>query len=592
MARQTYQQPITQAVNDLVIGVPGFRFRKIDNATAFGNTQADLVASPLTTTYSIGSLQSGSFSADASFNAHSSGYPKLEDARILEQTTVSATVVTEEIGSAQVQTLIQSAINRATGASPDRYACEMLFEKVYGGGVSFYQNNAQIRPELSISTQNDWIGLEMNFESLLNSSYTNQELAYRANYSGTARDYDNQALTIDPNSLCIGFAQVRMGAITPRPTTGGNGPIYDPRFYPAAGSTSLYSELVSNAGAAIYTGTDDGAFVIEITTVPYRVDGSLTGATFDTSTGTGDNTISVATDGGGAQAIVFTDSAVNTIAQCVIDLNAALTGSTAYADDDNHIYIMSDTGPTGTIEITESNTALGFIVAAPAATDLFTWTAPDGVVTAAVAITGAAQALGGAVTATFGKLVNFFYGDKWAIGVETGGLKDGDPAATSIHSPVSFLLESHTVGAVQAVTLGMTASLNPHYSGYPLKKDAEIAESVEIVLDISLEEFTFAAGALVYGAATTLADAIFDSSIAGNRYHAPFEMIIETLDGNVVSFWLPNCEIVGQLSISPSDSWGVLPFQAASQTQFDSYFDVTATAPRQLYLLTDDLYNA
>ena len=596
MTRQLTHQPITKNVNDLLIGVPGFRVLEIVAGSAFTDTEADVAVSPLTESEHIGCLQQGTFSADATFKIHECGFPKLESARILEENNVVMSVVSEEIVSAAVLNLVSAAFERANGGSNRRFAAEMLFEKLNGGGVSFYCGNTNLSPDLAISSQDDWVGLQLDFEAVLNSTYTNQDLAYRANYTGASRLYLNQSHTKDPNAFVIGFAQVRMGSVTPRITVGGNGTITDPRLFPATGSATLSTEMTVNDGAN-YTGALDGAYLITITDTPYTVLGTLTGDTFDVSTGTGDNTVSF-TLAGTAVAVTFTDDAALAIDTVVSEINSAITTAVAAATasvytnphGNKQVLVECTAGPGVTAETTVANTSLGFTVAIPVVADYFDVYNLDGSNTAQTVITGAGQAIEAAgLTVTFTKTVGYYFGDTFAVGISTGDAKGSIPAMSAVWSPKAYLSSTDSVGAVQAASFTITSSIKEHFSGYPKKKDAEISETVEMVLDVSLEEFTYASGALVKGLAATLADIVFDSSINGSLYWAPFEFVLETLNGEVATVWIPNANISGQLEVSPSDDWAAMPFQAVATKQPAATFHATAQSPDQIYLLTDDL---
>jgi hypothetical protein len=202
-----------------------------------------------------------------------------------------------------------------------------------------------------------------------------------------------------------------------------------------------------------------------------------------------------------------------------------------------------------------------------------------------------AQTLADGVTVTFSKTHGYYFGDTFAVGVATGDAKSDTPSLTAVWSPKSYLNHTDSIGALQQASFSITSSVKEHFSGYPRKKDAEISEKVEMALDISVEEFTYSSGALIKGLADSLADMVFDSSINGSRYHAPFEFVMETLNGEVITFWYPNCEIAGQLEISPSDDWAAMPFQAIVQKQPAANFHTSAQSPNQVYLHKDDLYH-
>lgn len=589
MPRSNSHQPITGNVNNLVIGTPQMRVKQIDGVN-LTNATADATTSPLLAVDTVGSLQSASLAADAQFKTHSSGFPALEDARLLEQNNITYTMATEELLSEKTVLLLKDILGQIGGAAAKRYAVEMRVEKYAGGGVSYYSGNSQLKPQLSISTQDDWIGAELTFESLLKSSYSNQDLCYRANFSGSARSRTNQAATVDPDTLCIGFAQVRMGKPTPKPV--GSAAIGTERFFSGVSSTTVAAAM---SASGTYTGTVSGGVVVQVERTPNKlvsayatVSSPGSTPTFDMSTATGDNTLTFVVDGTDTYAVTFTDSATLSVTSVVSEINAAGPGTPASLVDSFADRILISNGTS--IQVTVPNTSLGFTVdGAPPTASKFKWISETGQVTTGVTVTGAAQLLGSGVSVTFSSTTAQAPLDTWVIPVVSSSAKTADPAASSVNSNWPYLSNADSIGAVQAVSLSAEASLKPHYAGFPLKKDAEILESSTITLDISAEEFNYAAGALTKGAATTLSDMLFDSSVNGSRYHAPFEMIIEGINGDVLSFWIPNGEIIGNLEVSPSDDWAAVPFQVAAQIQSADMFHATATVPDIISLYNEDL---
>lgn len=593
MPRSNNHQAITKDVNNLVIGTPQFRFKKIDGFNLTDAT-ADAASSPLTISDSLGSLQSASLTADAQFKTHTSGYPALEDARILEENSVLSTVVSEELLNPTTLVILRDIFGQVAGRPANRYATEIRVEKYAGGGVSYYMGNAQVKPQLSISTQNDWIGAEFQFESLLKSSYTNQELCYRNNFTASARSRDNQAATRDADTLCIGYAQVRMGPATPRGTATQS--IGSPRFFSGYNSSTTAAGL-SESGT--YTGSVSTAVVVKITdTNNQRLSNAATVAspgsnpTFDTSTGTGDNTLVFEVDGTDTYTVTFTDSATNGIDTVISEINAAGAGTPASIVQDplNQEYKVLITGATS-IEFTTANTSLGFASdgGSPPSASTFSWWDEEGNSTTGVAVTGASQSLADGVSVTFSSTTAHSPGDTWAIPVVSPSAKSSDPAASQVNSNYPFLKAADSIGAVQAVTLTLDATLKEHFSGYPQKKDAEILEESTVTIDVGMEEFDYDGSALTTGSAVTLADMLFDSSVNGARYHAPFEMVTEGITGDILSLWLANAEIVGNLEVSPSDDWAQVPFQAAGQVQSPDHFHASATVPDIITLHTEDL---
>ena len=600
MPRSQSHQPITQVVNDLVIGKPQIRFREIDGVV-FVDATADATASPLSSTYSIGAIQSGSLVAAAEFKQHFSRFPSVEDARILEKSTVTHTCVVEEIASTPIKAILQSIIDQIAGEAPKRYATEMRVSKVAGGGISFYSNNTQLKPQFSISTQNDWHGVELQFEALLNSTYTNTDLLYRSTFTGSSRLVADQATTKDKNALTIGFAQVRVGPPIPRATeflgSGVDGSIYPPRFFPAAAtSNTVAADMTVNDGADVYTGSRDGAYIVEITDSKWQRLSTNAGTTFNT---VGNTTFTFEADAVEV-AVTFTSDAALPIATVVSEINTVSIGTglgvaVASATADNRILIEAPAGiVTGAVEITGANTILGFAVAAIPTAAKFSYYNLEGTRSAPATITGGSQALAEAVAITFTTILNnaaseqYSVFDRWVIPLTANTAVTAANAGTEVWSPYPYLRPANTVGAVQAATITVEADLKPHESGYPQKKDYEIAEAVRVFLDVSIEEFTMSSGTMVAGAATTIADMVVDASANSIvNYYVPAEFMIESLDGQVVTFWLPNAQIAGQIDLNTADEWGALPFQLVSQIQDESIF-TSGTAPRHLYMYDSD----
>lgn len=602
MARSLTHQPITKVVNDLLIGKPQFRYRLIDGVI-FNDAAADQTASPLTVSDSIGAIQSGSLVAAAEFKQHFSRYPNVEDARILERTTVTYTVVVEELGSTKIKTLLQSILDHVNGATAARYAGEMRMEKLNGGGVSFYSGNLQLKPQFTISSQDDWHGVELAFEALLRSSYTNTDLLYRTNFTGTSRSVTNQASTLDKTGLTIGFAQVRVGPPTPRAVEylggGVDGNIYPPRFFPAdSSSTTDVDDMVANDGTDVYTGTRDGGLIVEIVDSNWQRMSTNSGATFNT---TGDTTLTMLIDAVSV-AVTFTSGTAIPIAQIVSEINTVSIGTAlgvavASATEDNRVLIEAPAGrTTGACEVTVANTVLGFASdgGAPPTAAKFVYYNLEGVRGTVTTITGGAQALTGAVTVTFGNVLTnaasdqYAIFDRWVIPVVSNAAITAANAGTEIWSRFPYLRSNESLGAVQAASISVEADIKIHESGYPKKKDAEIPEQVRVFVDVSAEEFTMSAGLLVSGQATTMADMVIDSSANSTvSYYVPVEFLIETINGGVVTFWMPNAQVAGQIDLSTSDDWGALPFQLVSQVQDASIFTV-GTAPNHIYMYDSD----
>ena len=141
------------------------------------------------------------------------------------------------------------------------------------------------------------------------------------------------------------------------------------------------------------------------------------------------------------------------------------------------------------------------------------------------------------------------------------------------------MTEVHSIGAIKNADLQTNPTFKEHFSGFPKVKDLIMLESSTITVSTALEQISaeVAASALaavtsatsLKGAATKPFDALFDGSVNGSLYYAPVEITCNLVTGGVLSFWLPNCQIVPEADYAPGNDWASMPFKLEAQIQFD-----------------------
>lgn len=149
-----------------------------------------------------------------------------------------------------------------------------------------------------------------------------------------------------------------------------------------------------------------------------------------------------------------------------------------------------------------------------------------------------------------------------------------DVAGTTVMSSV------HSVGAIKSASFETNPTFKEHFSGFPKVKDLIMLESSTITVSTALEEISAALGAPVAkGAATTPWDMLFDASVNGTLYYVPVEITANLVTGGVLSFWMPNCQIVPEADYAPGNDWASMPFKLEAQIQTGVrrvYMDYTA----------------
>jgi len=150
-------------------------------------------------------------------------------------------------------------------------------------------------------------------------------------------------------------------------------------------------------------------------------------------------------------------------------------------------------------------------------------------------------------------------GDKWVIGVASPS--EVTNTQTNIYCPYPYLPYTASVGSVVSSAINSEISYKDHFSGYPQKKDSSIMESSEIKMTCNIEEFNMTESNFADGRASTLFDAMLDSSRSGTAYVAPLEVVITSVTGKVFSFWAPNAKMNPKADINPSNDWANSPVE-------------------------------
>jgi hypothetical protein len=138
---------------------------------------------------------------------------------------------------------------------------------------------------------------------------------------------------------------------------------------------------------------------------------------------------------------------------------------------------------------------------------------------------------------------------------------------------------ANSIGAVKNTDLQTNPTFKEHFSGFPKVKDMIMLESSTITVSTALEEISAAIAANIgaavasaiglKGAATQPFDMLFDGSVNGSLYYVPVEITANLVTGGVLSFWMPNCQVVPEADYAPSNDWASMPFKLDAQIQFD-----------------------
>ena len=632
MVRRRSLEPITNNVEDLFVGHPQIRV-----VAHGGSIDPDVSVSPLTSSNSVGAIGDGAITVANVRKEKKSGFPASVDHSMNFDKDIMFKFNTEEILRDIVFTLIEGLLSQIVGNVAKQFAVEAVFEKSVGGGISVYGNNTELVPSLTVSSSDDYIGVEISLETILNKAFTNKSLTYWSSFSGTSRSRLNQPITKTPQDITIGFGAVWLGALTPRAVGTGNGTFFKHRVFPISGSPLVIGDFTANDGAN-YTGSLDGAYVFKITRIKSEMVGSNAGTTFDMSTATGDNTLTVVVDGTSyaitftdsatlaidtviseinsgsvagvaskdsdnkvhlssptsgtvsvsvantslgftadtvfqlissntgttfdmstatgdntltvivdsvTYAVTFTDSATLAIDTVISEINAAGAGTIAAKNSDNNVILFSPLGATGVVNVTVANTSLAFTASQPLTNfyPIFELQKLDGSKTQNNLFTGVDQSIENGLTITGPGLLDCSIGDAIVVGAEASSAKSSS-GYTAVYSPYPYLDNSKSIGAVVKSDLTITTEELKHKTGIPKLLDQKLVKDKTIMLEVDFEELKISSTGIVSGLAQDLGDLVFDSSIHDKQYYTSAEFILMGLEGKLISFWLPNCEVV------------------------------------------------
>lgn len=554
MGRSFANQPMTKDPGALVIGVMRVRVEKLTGSNDHDMRQAPVgwdSAEGTGSSRNLGALRSSSLSITPTTKTHTSGYPMQQDLIIQEQVTATYRVEMEELASPKCFEMIDAVLSTINTGTPAYFAVESLAEFSTGSRMAFFSPYCYLRPNLSLNFGQDFNVSAFEFEALYNSLYTNQNLVYRlftANSGGRSRQY--QAVTQNAASLQIGFFQVRVGRHSPRPawTATVNAPLR---------MIKVSDTALAIGGTSNYTGAKRGNYVLEYNgtnvavTDPYGT--TLTPLVKNDTEQTIENGLKVQ----------FTTSA-----------NLASGDKwSIYVDGASYVGpAVQRVGTEATRTITTSGTytgaADGAIVITIAGTGTtFNWTHPTtGVATNSVAMTGFTTAAQLGTTGVFIQLssaTGWTPGDVFTISLNSSAAITTATQTNNISAwPTTTSHDS--LGSVQNTALNAAATMKEHSAGYPAKKDLALLESIDVNVEVTLEEIRVSAGSdiIVAGQAKTIFDAMMDSNMSATQYYAPVELVAEmATGGNPVRFWLPNCQIVPNIEVSPGQDFSGIPFR-------------------------------
>jgi len=206
MARNPLNQPMTRNTEDLVIGLMKVKIGDIIDATSPPVSGAGALDD-------LGSIQAASATLEMTHKPHVSGFPEEEDYKILETKTIGFKISPEEVGSTAVRGIITGVLDSIKTGVLRKYAVEGTIQKQSGDLIRLFSNHCELRPNLSISTDNDWGAIELDIQWAYNSSYVSNKPLYKSTVSASTRDRAEMAITKDPLNLVIGRPQIRIGNI-------------------------------------------------------------------------------------------------------------------------------------------------------------------------------------------------------------------------------------------------------------------------------------------------------------------------------------------------------------------------------------------
>lgn len=567
MSRQLANQPMTRDTNALVIGVMRVRAEKlgVDSIDARQAPATWDSAEGTAQSRNLGALRSSSLSVSPTTKTHTSGYPQLQDLVIQEQVTATYRVEMEEVAGTKALEFIDAILTTINTGTPAYFAVESLAEFSTGSRLAFFTPYAYLRPNLTLSFGQDFNVSSFEFEALYNPQYANQDLVYRNFTANTAgRDRQYQAVTQDKNSLQIGFFQVRMGRLTPRGASVA-------RADASVRVIKLSAATLAKGSTTAYTGCKRGKYTFTVNGTDIEVTDPYGKALSSISIASSDVTNAVVEDG---------------LKITTTGYDVATTGDkwTIYVDGAAYIGPATQVAGTavGAKRIWTAGTYAGtrdgsIIVRIDNATDfsvkpMVPCTAGEG-----VWITGLKMADYDAApysVSDTGVTIQFSTDTGWTDQIMVIGLNTASAVTatqTNITSPYPTTTEHDSIGAIQSTTVNAAATMKEHTSGYPAKKDLALLESTDVNVEVTMEELqisTTDVDKVEEGKAKTLFDAMLDSNISSAQYFAPVELVAELATGGTpLRFWLPNCQVVPNIEMSPGGDWAGIPFKLQALKQ-------------------------
>lgn len=265
MARSTATQPMVKDSGNLAIGLMKVAAAEInvttkefvDHAGVSADSSSIPASAHLFSSHSLGALQEAGLEAVPTFKTHTSGYPKTEDARVIEATSAIFNLTMEELTGTTGLAILDDILDTLNTGTLHYYAVAATSQFAEGDRVDLYAPVTVLKPDLALNLGNDWAGLPISFEAVYKDTFTNNLLLYWDRTAGASRSTDYMPITIDTDDLAIGKMQFRLGKFTNR--AAGTAVTMPARKVVNAGGTAT----VTSSGT--YTGTVDGAFVIEVT---------------------------------------------------------------------------------------------------------------------------------------------------------------------------------------------------------------------------------------------------------------------------------------------------------------------------------------
>lgn len=126
----------------------------------------------LTTADQVGSIQSASLETNPVYKEHYSGFPKVQDMKMLESSTVTISSAMEEINAATTAltkgfatTLYDMVFDGGVNGSLYNVPVELVMNLATGGVLSFWFPNCQLSPEGEFAPSQEWGTMPFTLEA-------------------------------------------------------------------------------------------------------------------------------------------------------------------------------------------------------------------------------------------------------------------------------------------------------------------------------------------------------------------------------------------------------------------------------------------